>query len=69
MPGRSMSMTLAIGDLGAADVLLDCDAGEVCNLLPETGESIEESRFAGVWRADERDSMRRESDVPLPEAT
>ena len=59
--GQIDKRDLLIGDLGASGVLLDCDAGEVCDLLPETGQAIEEGGFAGVWRAHKRNGMRSRS--------
>jgi hypothetical protein len=59
--GQINKRDFLIGDLGASSMLLDRHAGKVRDLLPETCQSIEESGFAGVWRAYKRDSVRSRS--------
>ncbi len=49
---------VAGGGLGAADPLLDGDAGEVRDFLAQTGEAIEQCRFTGVRRTDDGHHMR-----------
>ena len=54
MPGRSMMLTRApSGKFGDAGVLLHRHAGEICDLLPQAGETIEQGGLAGVRRTDQ----------------
>ena len=60
MPGRSMTSTSpAVGELAAAGLLLDGDAGVVGDLLAQAGEGVEDRRLAAVGIAGQRDGERR----------
>ena len=65
----------AVGQFGDAGVLLHRDAGEIRDLLAQSGEPIEERGLAGVRRPDQRDrldgtrrgrELERPSTVPQP---
>ena len=47
--------SLAIG-LQGADMPFDGNAGIIANTLPETRQSIEQSAFARIWTADDRNA-------------
>ena len=57
----------AVGKLRHARVLLHRDAGEVGDLLAQSGEPVEQGRLAGIGRADQRYRFRRPGSEPAGE--